>query len=175
MRIIPYIEHDGQPTIPNEFFCLMWRMMVAEKTWLKVFADGSIKNEEQFINCMLKKDKLIMVIIDDENNPLLLSWVTGIYDGHAFIHFNCFKSTWGENAIELLRMAADYWLSKKNPESGEQILQVLMGAIAENNRLAVRAVKKCGATEIGKIPNYFTALDGKRHGVYLCYLEANHG
>lgn len=174
MRIIPYIEHDGQATIPDEFFRVMWRMMIAEKTWSKVFADGSILTEEQFLSCMKKKDKLVMTIID-KNEPLLLSWVTGIYDGHAFIHFNCFKSTWGRNAIELLRMAADYWLSKKNPESGEQILQVLMGAIAENNRLAVRAVKKCGATEIGRIPNYFTDHNGNRTGVYLCYLEASHG
>lgn len=175
MKIIPYIQQNGLCTIPDEYFGLIWRMMVEEGTHTKVFAAGGVKSEIQFIECMKKNDKLIMLITDDENNPLVISWVNNIYDGHAFIHFNTFKRTWRNNSINLLKLSADYWLSKKDPATGEQILHVLMGAIPENNRLAVRAVKKCGAIEVGKIPNYFTSIDGKRTGVYLCYLEAKNG
>lgn len=175
MKIIPYIEQNGQTTIPDKYLAMMWRMMVAEKTYAKVFAAGGVRNEKEFIECMKAKDKLVMLITDDDNRPLVISWVNNIYDGHAFIHFNTFKRTWRSNSIELLRLSADYWLSKKDPQTGKQILHVLMGAIPENNRLAVRAVKKCGAKEVGKIPNYFTSIEGKRLGVYLCYLEETNG
>lgn len=172
MKIIPYIQQNGQYTIPDEYLGMMWRMMVAEGTYSIVFAAGGVRDEKQFIECMKANDKLMMLVTDDENNPLVISWVNNIYDGHAFIHFNTFKETWRKNSIKLLRLSADYWLTRRDPETGDKILHVLMGAIPENNRLAVRAVKKCGAIEVGKIPNYFTAIDGERIGVYLCYLEA---
>lgn len=171
MKIIPYIKQNGKETIPDEYFGMMWRMMVAERTFSKVFASGGIQDENQFIKCMKEKDKLVMLITDDQNNPLIFSWINNIYDGHAFIHFNTFKRTWKNESISLLKLSANYWLSKKNNETGKKILHVLMGAIPEDNRLAIRAVKKCGAVEVGKIPNYFTKRDGKRSGVYLCYLE----
>lgn len=175
MKIIPYIKQHGQVTIPDAYFEMLWRLMVEEKTYSKVFAAGGVRDKKQFVECMKSEDKLIMLITDDSNHPLVISWINHIYDGHAFIHFNTFKRTWNKNSIELLKISADYWLSRKKPETGEKILHVLMGAIPENNQLAIKAVKKCGAVEVGKIPNYFTLPNGKRIGVYLCYLETSNG
>jgi hypothetical protein len=171
MRVIPYVEVNGVRSMSDDYLMGMFRLMQKEGTAKRVFHNGGVQSEQQFIKWMKEPGFFSMVIVDDESSPLLLSWVNGIEENRGWYNFCVFKKAWGNISIEVGKASVEYWLSMRDSK-GNPVFHVLMGATPTNNRLAIQYIKKCGAQPIGVIPsfgrNYWT---GKRWDAMFSYIE----
>jgi hypothetical protein len=172
MRVIPYIEINGARTFSDGYIANLFRLMEKEGTAKKVFHAGSVKAPEHFIKWM-KNDKInaVVVIEDDSNIPLAVAWITGMEDRRAWFNFNIFKAAWGKRSKEVATAARDHWLYMQDSR-GEYLFNLLLGLTPENNRLALRMAKMCGAKPLPVIPNFETNFwTGERHGAVFSYIE----
>jgi hypothetical protein len=170
MRIIPYVEVNGAWTFTDSYLLEMWDQMVSEGTAKKVFFQGKVTSGKDLIKwCKSPANEVVIGIGDNDQLPLIFTWLNGVEDRRAWFNFNIFKRAWGKDSHKLAVQVGYYYLYMKDQE-GNYIFDVLIGLTPSNNRLALQMVKKMGATSIGEIPllltNHWT---GKRVGGVFSY------
>lgn len=167
MNLVPYVQIDGEWTIPDRLMEALWQKTAADRLHELTFYDGSIVNAGQFLEYM-KSDKTLPVIALDHDGPHGFAWLTEIGGVRAFGHFCMMRDSWGESAKMIADQIINYWWSLAG-EKGP-ILQLIMGLTPEWNKPAVRFIKKLGFTVVGTIPRICNGKDGLAPGV-LSYIE----
>ena len=154
----------------------LYERMIEENTFKRVFYSGQVNNADEFVQYFKKPNNHAIVIIEEDAEPLVLCWVNGVEDGHAWFNFAAFRSAWGHTrSVQLLKKAADYWYALKDSE-GEPLIKILCGMTPAKNKLALYVMKECGTTQTIEIPNYLTDVHtGKRTGIIISYLENKNG
>lgn len=171
MLLIPYVEINGARTFTDEEIKTFFQMMIDEGTAKKVFHQGSVSTPDQFLQYLKKPSNHTIIIIDENRQPMGISWINGIEDRRAWFSFNVFKPYWGKKSIEILCLAREHWMNMEN-QTGQQIIKILIGITPSNNRLAIRMMQKCGATSLPEIPDFMTNhWTGERHGGVLSYFR----
>lgn len=131
--------------------------MKSEGTFNRVFYDGSVKDDKDFVRFM-RRESAIPVIAFDRTEPVLFAWLNDLRSNYAFCHFGALHP-WGKTALDVARMILRYW-GGILPE-----LKVILGLIPKENRLAIRFGKNLGFKELGTIPHLIGA------GATLLYYE----
>jgi hypothetical protein len=169
--IVPYVEVNGARTMGDDYVRGLYARMVEDGTAKRVFHGGAVKSSDDMVRWM-KNPSMCAMLIAEDNEPLLLSWVTGIEDHRGWFSFCVFKKGWGrKKGQELGKMCADYWMGMKDNQ-GNPVFRVLMGVTPAHNRLALLWVKTVGAESIGTIPDFATNYwTGERFDAVISYIK----
>jgi len=153
--VIPYIQQNGAWTLSDDTMVDLWRRMVDQKTAKKVFYEGIVQNEQQWLAYVkAAPQRFVTVTYDDEASDMaMVAWMTDIDPPKAITHFNVFKPFWGKKAKEVTANQVEYWFGLTGPD-GQPLFDLLIGVTPENNPLAVRMAKSNGYRAIGTIPMF---------------------
>lgn len=167
MKLVPYVEIDGEWTIPDRLMAALWQKTANDRLHEVTFYDGSILNADQFLAYM-KSDKTLPVVALDETGPHGFAWLTEINGNRAFAHFCMMRDSWGKSAKMIAEQILNYWWML----SGEKgpVLKLIMGLTPEQNKPALRFIQKLGFTLVGSIPQMCRMPGGAVPGV-LSYIE----
>lgn len=152
MTIIPYTELDGIRTFNDTVIKDLYRRMVEEGTAKRVFFDGSVSNEEAFLNMFKHNPENHLFVIKTDGEPAAIAWLNGVRNYTATAHFCLFKRVWGKKGIEVGKRAIQFFLNMKDWD-GRYYHDVITGLTPSCNRLAVRWIQKIGMKILGEIPN----------------------
>ena len=170
LMVIPYVWAKDHWTLPHTVVSDIWKKMLDEGISRTLFCSGSITKEEQFHLFMRSPFNCVMTQWLGEE-IVFLGWLNNFMSNSAYAHFTCFKKIWGTRTVEAMKNAFKYWFDFKNND-GSQILDTIIGIIADDNQLALNLVKKCGVRVLGTIPNYSkNSYANKKVGGNVCYIE----
>lgn len=171
IKIIPYVKNGDGWTITDTQLMGIYLKMLKHRLVDKVFIMGEADTPEKFIKVMKNSRNAVNIVVDDSGECLTLSWLNRWGFNHAFVHHCFFPEAWGKSSVEIGKMILKYWFSMKK-DSGEPILDVIMGKTPESNRLAVKFIKRMGFTIIGTVPDIcFDIKSGKKIGAVFSYIK----
>jgi len=75
----------------------------------------------------------------------------GIGSNYAQANFLYFKKFWGKQTIEIGKALMENWFNFKN-DSGNYLIDVLLGSTPKHNARACKYLKRLGWTIVGVIP-----------------------
>lgn len=171
-KIIPIVKlKEDIWSLPDRQLLVIYLKLLKHRLVDKVFIMGEISTPDKFIAMIKNPRNVFNVVINEENEYMGLMWLNRWGFNHAFVHHCFFPEAWGKHTVEIGKMVLKYWFGMKK-DNGEPILDVLMGKTPENNRLAVRFIKKMGFTIIGTVPTiYFDAKLKKKIGAIFSYIR----
>ena len=168
MHIVPYVITDGVPSIKDSVLKTIYLDMVRKHLIEKVFRGGKIKNEHDFLFFVKSPANVFHTVWSDEGNILMIAWLNNFGANFAFAHFCCWPETWGKTSIELGKQTLNYWfdfmVDEKTP-----VLDVILGMTPNDNRLALRYIKRLGLTALGVLPKL--KMGDSRSGAVISYIE----
>lgn len=148
-KLVQYIEIDGIRNFPDSYLKYLFDRIAEERQLEKLFYDGSIKTNEEFLNLMkYSANKLFLIFCDDEIAGII--WLNGFETRSAVLHFCLFRRFWGDKALFIGKATLNELLYMKDPEG--HIFDVLLGLTPANNKLAVRYIQKIGMNVAGELP-----------------------
>lgn len=169
--LIPYIQINGEWTIPDETMKGLYRLMVKEGTARTVWFSGGVKTEDDFLAASQSPGALTSIILTPEGHPAGMVWINNFMQASAQIHFNMFREIWGKRTVEAAHMGLDFFFSLKKPD-GEPMFKVFVGLTPEKYRAAIRFIKEVGVTIIGTIPHFlWDAYEKTTIGAVVSYIE----
>jgi len=144
--ILPYCEIDGILTLRDSDVHELYNDMCAEETANVVFYDGSIRNEDQFLQYFRSKSADLYVISNSDKHTVALGWLNTFDQRTAQVHYVGFKKHFNRESLKLGR------------EFVQQILRMgyvtLTGIIPDTNPAACRMAEALGFTKLGTIPDH---------------------
>lgn len=167
MKLVPYVQIDGEWTVPAGIMAVIWREIERDSLHKVTFYDGSIQTAEQFIQYM-QSGKTLPVVAFSDAAPMGFAWLTEINGFRAFAHFCMLRIAWGSHSREIARQILDYWWSLAS-DTGP-VLQLIMGMTPEANKPALRFIRQLGFNIVGTVPKICRGVDGPMPGV-LSYIE----
>lgn len=183
IKIVPYVEVNGQYTISDYYVGQTWEKIVQDGSHRWLIYDGSVKCKEDFIR-MMKLPTNIPCFPIWNNEIRGVAWLNSLNGDSAFCHHCMFKEMWGGQAQAIARRILDYWfnidmdnMGLKSPKTGDPLINILLGVTPTNNKFAVNFVKKMGFNIVGEIPTIcMDAYEGKRVSGTVSYkLRDQHG
>lgn len=147
MKLIPYIEIDGQRNRKDSYIKRLYEQMVEDGTVNSVFSDGQINNADQFLHAMKTSCKLSIVV---EEEPIAIVWLNRFEGKTARLHFCFFKKAWGARSVEIGRFIVSQLLDYSYEK--EYIYDSLIGYIPVSNKPAIGFFKKLGVKFVGELP-----------------------
>jgi RimJ/RimL family protein N-acetyltransferase len=171
MIIKPYLfDHRlGKYSIPDQEMVAMFEVMQANKIDERTFGRQVIKHEDAFLS-LVQNPKNVVHVVYNENGQesLALAWLNGFGCNYAMGHFCCFPVAWKNGlAREAIKNSLKYWFSFKRYENN-MLLDVIVGQIPSDNKMAINFSKKIGMVEVGKIP--LIASGNAKTGVTVMYI-----
>jgi len=156
----PYVHMDDGPSFSNDQVSYIWQQMERDRTWRKVFYDGSVQSEGDFLQFLQRDDiKFFLLCKGDVAGGFI--WLTPMATYSAWIHFCCFSNSWGKRgfAKDMCSWTLQAILDMKNPD-GKKILNTLMGLTPLDNKLACQFAFDVGMQVVGIAPgatyNHYT-------------------
>ena len=148
-RLVPYVLHEGQWTLPDHFLRLLVQEFKAEKTFDQVFFEGAVKTADEFVQLMQNPSN-VPVFLFRGKECLGCAWLNGSAGNMAFAHF-CFKKhAWGKWTLHMGRMLMDYWFSF--PGEDEPLFEFIFGLMPGFNKAATKYVERLGWKYLGSVP-----------------------
>ena len=149
LRLVPYVLHEGQWTLPDHFLRLLVQEFKAEKTFDEVFYEGHIKTADEFVQLMQNPSN-IPVMLFRGNECLGFAWLNGAAGNMAFAHFCFKKQAWGKWTLRMGRMLMDYWFSFPGKEG--PLFEFIFGLMPGFNKAATKYVERLGWKYLGSVP-----------------------
>lgn len=170
--LIPYIEINGEWTLPDLYIVDLFRLAEKEGTAETVFYSGGINDGYDFIELLQQKDAYPVIIVDKSGPPVGVIWLRDFAKNYAYGHFLFFSNSWGNGkAIEGAKMAIDHFFNFKKPD-GVFLFDVLIGVFAEENKKAFDFVLKVGFTIVGTIPKMlYNRYENRQTSAVYSYIE----
>jgi len=137
--IVPYIEKDGIPNMPDSFLASCYNTLESDGISKIAFYDGSVRCANDFVKMFKRKDQLLFVVFRDDK-PIMIAWLNTFEGKRAQGHFAMFKCGLCKETTRIGKMVLDYILNIKG-ENGF-VFDVVYGITPTSNKLACRAVKK---------------------------------
>lgn len=162
-EIFPYINVNGEWTIPDNVMAGVWGQIVKEDKAKHLFYDGTIKSEFDFIEFLRRPGTFPVLVVDDKKQVVHIAWLKDCFEIGAWAH-HCSVGPYQRGAWETVR---DYW--KKYFTN----LKLLLGMTPKTNDKAVKFLKKiCKFTVVGEVPHLCNmAYDGERVPGIFSYYE----
>jgi hypothetical protein len=171
MKIEPYIKINNEWTIPDSAMQAIFHKMKEFGLVKKVWCEGQVKTEEDFITYLQNKQNHMVALFGDDHAIMAINWINGITRNSAFLHFCLMPEVWGIDSFKIGNAFIRYWFDFKDKD-GRPMFDVLLGKIPVTNRTAIRFMKKSGMTVMGEIPK--ASWDYYRNeyfGAVLAYAE----
>ena len=151
-KMYPYVHMDSGPSFSNDQISYIWYQMERDRTWRKVFYDGSVQSEGDFLQFIQKPDINFFLLCEGDVAGGFI-WLTPMATHSSWIHFCCFSNSWGKCgfARPMLRWALQSVLNMKGPD-GKDIISTLMGLTPANNKLACQFAFDVGMQVVGIAP-----------------------
>jgi hypothetical protein len=156
----------NQASVPDEGLRQIWGQLVAEEKVGSLFYSGGIATWSAFLSLLRSPDIAACVVVEmSTGRPVLLAWLTNVSAGSAFVHY----ATLGRPRRDAGRALLAYWDSLVD-DSGEPLLEVLLGITPEHHVDAVRVMRIMGFVSLAVIPRYcvVTRSTGRVGGVLSC-------
>ncbi len=173
-QMIPVVMENGRCNIWDEALAAIWHQMVAEGKAQKVFYNGYIVSEYDFITFLKTGGVLPVLIYDTETKDLChIAWISDYGEGHACLH-HCSLGKFKRGAGKAI---LKYFESFRIPDTGKPTFEVLIGITPDNNEAAIRVAKLMGfkvlAPAVPMLCNDVYA--GKRVNGVLSYYQYRRG
>jgi hypothetical protein len=171
MKIEPYIKINNEWTIPESDMQILFHKMKEFGLVKKVWSEGLVKNEEEFVAYFQYKQNHMVALFNDDNAILAINWINGVNRNSAFLHFCLMPEVWGSDSYKIGDAFIRYWFNFKD-KTDKPMFDVLLGKIPVTNKTAIRFMKKSGMKVIGEVPKL--SWDYYRNefvGAVLAYAE----
>lgn len=165
--IIPYVITDGILSLPDSIMRNIYDSMCENKLDKIVFSSGEINTFDKFI-LFMKNPANVMHTVWEEDRIQMLAWLNNFGQNYAFAHFCCWPETWGKTSVQLGGETLKYWFGFSK-ETGEPVLDVILGFMPKKNKLAVRYIQKVGLNILGEIPDI--RFGENSDGAVLSYIK----
>lgn len=170
ISLIPYIEIDGIRSFNDTFIKGLYARMVSDNLASKIFIDGSVRDETDFLN-MYKYGGNNLFVIMENKEPVGITWLNGCRKNTAAAHFCLFKSVWGKGSVDIGKYVINKLLNLRDI-NGDYYHDVITGVIPEPRTFAIAWIQKIGMKIIGTIPKYFWCeKDNKSVDAVVAYIE----
>lgn len=148
--LMPYIMIDGVPTFTNSFIKSLYRRMEKDKSATTVFLDGSVKDEDQFLDMMMYLDNALWILnVEKEIGGVV--WLNNFEKKRAWFHFCFFSNIWGKNTVEIGKECISTLLGLKKGDEYE--FDLLTGIVPERNEKALKWCSKMNFKILGRLPS----------------------
>jgi hypothetical protein len=135
---------NGEWTLTDDQLLAFGRKLRDEDLFRVVFYDGRVKTPEDFV-AYFHRPENVAVFLYLGTEPVAFGWLNGFRECSAFAHFCGFTNARGRMGY-LGRLGLAYWFT------AFEFLNVLLGFISSENRLALRYVRQLGFKEVGAVP-----------------------
>ena len=146
-----------------DFLRGVFKQMVNERQLDKVFYDGGVKTEKDFLQIFASPANLA-VFSWYENDLAGMCWINEIQKDHCQAHYYFTKKAYGKVARKIAKEVMAYWFTFTNDDK-KTLFKTILGITPAKNKLAVKFNKDIGMTDMGIIPG----IAGS--GCHLFYLE----
>jgi hypothetical protein len=144
-KLLPYIVG----LVTDSDLSAIYHRLSDEGSLIKLFYDGSVRTEVEFINHIKNPlNEVYFIVLDCQLVGLV--WLNNHEQRRAQIHFCLFKIVWGRKSVLVAKLALKNLLTTK--VDGEYSLDMLVGFTPTHNKLACRLVKLCGMKTLGELP-----------------------
>jgi hypothetical protein len=172
LTVIPYVPIDGIWTMTDDLVASVFDLLVDQGLVDTVFRDGTMQSQEQFLK-FCKNPQRVLCFIADEKECVGLAWLMPVSDHHAFAHFCFLKNIWGSRTSEVANLILDYWFSFGGDDP---LLDVIIGVIPADNRMANNFLRRINWTTLGEIPHMFRDPFGVKSDALIHYVtREQHG
>ena len=163
-QLIPYAEVKGEWTLPEHFVRAAYQQMVVEGNADTVFIDGSVRDEDEFLEVVQRKSNVVVFALR-LGELLGVAWLNGWQGKSAYGHF-CFmrEASVSQSTIEMGREIIRYWLSFPTVE-------FILGVVPAFNTLAINFVQSIGFKKVGAIPGMIEGPKGRAAAVIFYTTE----
>jgi hypothetical protein len=151
MNLIPYVEYNGSWSLTDVVMEHIWEEMTEHGLDKLVFSSNEMKDADEFVKFLKHPRNHVHTIWDDDNRISIIAWVNDLGSNCAFAHFCCFPHTWGTTSVEIGKQSLGHWFGFKHGDN-RPVFGVILGRIPASNEKAIDYAKKCGMTEVGRIP-----------------------
>lgn len=161
-----HVVAANRASMPDDGFREIWDQLVAEDKVAEVFYSGGIRTWPAFLELVRSPDVAAFVVIDvTTGQPVVLAWLTNVIGGSAFVHY----ATLGRPCRDAGRALLAYW-DRLVDDSGQPLLEVLLGITPEHHAAALRVMRIMGFARLATIPRYCIVADpaGRVGGVLSC-------
>lgn len=168
IEILPGYVHkkfrsfDGEDvmpdSVPHEFWAIMCEQGLKSKLWF----DGEGPQDKWGFSGMCHQADTHIWFSYYEGEPAGFFWLNGFTPKTAHVHQCFFKVAWGKFTVEASRLTTDLILHAGYPDTGEHMLDALIGLTPADNKLAIRLLKKAGFKVVGTVPNGIYKADEKK-------------
>jgi hypothetical protein len=153
-RFVPYTTVDGIPTFKDSDILGLYRRVYEEGLGDQLFYDGSIKDEQQFLQLMKSPGAILHVVLAPDDHPVAMWWLNRLERTHATCHFTLFVELFGTKdrvpiGKEAMRICFDHLG-----------YEVIMGMTPSDNKFALGYARKVGFKEVGEVPHYLWSKEG---------------
>lgn len=145
--LVSYAKVDGIRTYPDSEIRALYTRLVDEGGG-HVFRDGSVRDAEGFVR-MAKATPFFVLYVRGKIAGAV--WLNRFQSRFAQCHYFIFREFWGESATGLCRYCQREILTQRR-EDGEYCLDMMLGLIPADNRLAVAYALRCGWRNSGVLP-----------------------
>ena len=167
-KLIPYVEKDGEWSIPDPLMLGIYNKMVEQNLIDIVFVNGTVRDEESWMRFIKNKSNLIHV---EGNEKFVegIAWLNSFGHNYAFAHFCIFQEMWGKDTVPLGEKTLTYWFSLN--DRGNALLDVILCQLPTSNNFAVSYIKKLGFNILGEIPQIRYSHNKNMAGATFGYLS----
>jgi len=163
IQVIGYVEINGVRTFSDDAMLAAFETLEKDRILDVVFSDDPVTSFDQFLAIMKNPANTVSVILLD-HEIVGLAWLNQAHKNHAFVHYALFREVWGRYTMPIAEACLDYWFSFTD-ESGNKLIEVLLGQTPEWNRRAINYTKRLGWTVLGTVP-----LIANGSGLIISYL-----
>ena len=147
--LLPYTTLNGIPTFTDSFIRGLFDQMAKDNTVKSVFFDGSIQDENQFLDMMkFGHNALWVVNVNDKISGFV--WLNNFEEKRASFHFCFFQNIWGKDTVEIGKKCMLTLLELK---TGDQYnFDLITGLVPGRNEKAIKLCKKMNFSILGRLP-----------------------
>ena len=172
-QIVPYVKTENGYSIADEIMGIMFLKAQEQGLIEKTFIDGKTNSVADWMILLRNPNNLFHVVWDIEKKiPVAVFWLNEWGANHASAHFFIYREAWGNGSKDIGRETLKYWFNMPDVNQEKSLLDVIIGRIPADNRVAIRYTKSMGFKEIGTIPHVaHNAYTGKTGGMTILYKE----
>lgn len=175
MIVWPIVNLDGKWMPDDVILRGFWREMVGAGTDKRVFYQGRVKNEDQWVEWLHNPDNMACMVIDIGKTRVIgVAWLNHMVDRCAYAHF----VTAGRYHRGAGEAVVRYWSAFK-ADDGKPLFRTILAVTPETYRSVHKGMRQWGFRLLGVIPNLcHLGYEGRRVGGmvgYYCPQEVANG
>jgi hypothetical protein len=148
-HVIPIINVGESCNVSDYWLRAIWYKMVEDGKEKWVFYDGSVTNENEWLDFIKAPYNYPVIVRNDDTTSGCIAWLNHYENKSARGHY-CGLGVYHRGVGQAVM---NYWKNLKSAD-GEPVLLTILGITPETNKPACRMLKVLGFTLLGVIPNF---------------------